>query len=683
MNVTGGFVALVIFSLPCADDPGNVSGDRLLFSFESDAEIQTDEGTAPIRMSKEHATEGEHSLEVILDKSEAGFGMRSKSPMDFRGASKLLLDVYNDGGPTRLISRVYDANKNSYVAWYYKIDSGANVVELDVAGMEHNVDIGSIDQLYFYVEEPAGKLYVDNVRLSKEPLDWSSRAARPKSHPSKDVPGNLFANGDFELGLANWDSWGEWDDGQYEFGSGSGEDAISGAASAQIVCKRVGRGGIFNAPLLLPAGLYELRFWAKGAGKGPVLRWTFDGDDASKAAVAGNIESQPIPLTDRWREFRYQVLLRGNANLRIYFFSIGGGTVFIDAASLTIPGIDATALAPKNSSAGPRRITTDGDRILVDDKPFFPIGIYQGRPEALVGTGFNSIVPTRIAPGFLDACQQAKLLVSPELTGVMRAHLPWQAPAAIQQYKDHPAIFGWYLCDEPDHAVWTVPPPEMRMATAELKKADPLHPTWGVVMSWSDSNMYQYADTVDILATDIYPIEEENRRPLSEIADKTDILRKAVGGKKPVIVVTQASKWVSIPEQTALTYLAVTHGANGIYYWVFEEAIEVPQHWQHLVALSHELKGLTPVLTSEPDPTPVVSPDPRIHVLSRRLGDRLYVLAVNEGAQAVANVEFSDPSVQDQPAKVLFEKRNIDVKGSKWRDNFAGYARHVYSVPLK
>lgn len=676
-------VVLSTVTLGCQENPAHVRSDGVLASFESKHEIHPDEGSAPIRQSNEHATEGRHSLEVTLDREEAGFGFPLNPPVDFRGHSKVLVDVYNTGAPTSLISRVFDSKENVYVVWYYKLDPGPNVVELDVAGMGHNVDLSSVRRLYFYVEQPAGKLYVDNVRLSKEPLDWASRVERPTSHPSKDPPGNLLANGDFELGLSEWESWGEWDDGQYDFGSGFGENAISGMASVQITCRRVGRGGIFNDPMFLPAGNYVLRFWAKGTGDKPVMRWIFAGDDASRAAVAANLESPPIELTDQWREFRYQIMLRANAALRIYFFSIGGGTVYIDAASLVIPGADPIIAPARKDAVGPRRVTTHGDRILVDNKPFFPIGIYLAKPEALAGTGFNCTMPGRIDQDVLEECQKRNILVSPDLTGVMRAHLPWQAPVAIEQFKNHPAVFGWYLCDEPDHAAWTVPPPEMRLAAAEIKKVDPLHPTWAVVMCWADSNIYQYADTVDILATDVYPIDEGSRRPLKEIAEKTDVLRKAVEGKKPVFVVTQASKLVSPTEETALTYLAVTHGANGIFYWQFHDAMESPELWQHLVGLSHELKGLSPVLTAEGDPTPIASPDPRIHVLSRPLGDRLYVLAVNEGPEPIANVEFFDARVQDEPAKVLFEKRDVRVAGAKWRDNFAGYARHVYSLPMR
>lgn len=659
------------------------SGQKLLFSFETPAEVQPGQGTAPIAASTLHATHGEQSLEVRLDREEAGFGVEAPGAgFDFRGARKLLVDVFNEGGPTSLITRVFDAKGQTYVAWYYHLQPGRNTVELDVAGMGHVVDLAAVKRLYFYVEQPGGTLYVDNVRLSDSAveMDETSRPAAPR--PRLERAGNVLENGDFELGMAGWHSWGEWDGGEYKFGSGSGANAHSGAASLEISCVRPGRGGVFTDPMIFRAGEYDLRFWAKGGGANAVMRWTFEGQ--SPAAASGqNLDSGPIRLGRDWKEFRYRVVLTTDVALRLYLFSIGAGTVYIDAVSLVPKAAEGRAAISDSAKSVPRRVTTEGERIFVDGRPFFPIGIYHARPEALAGTGFNSVVALKVDREYLDACEQANIMVSPELTGVMRGRLPWQTPEAVEPYKNHPAIFGWYLCDEPDHAAWTVPPPEMRLATRLLKKADPAHPTWTVVMCWADSNLYQYADTVDVLSTDVYPIEEEGgRRPLVEVAEKTEALRRAVGGEKPVILVTQASKLVRPAELYALTYLAVTHGAAGIFYFNYSEAAEDPAVWETLASISRELQGISPVLTTGA-PREIRPSDGRIHALARRLGDRLYVVAVNEGAAPVRGVEFASAEAKGEPIQVLFERRTVQLAGAVWRDDFGGYERRVYSVPAK
>ncbi len=110
-------------------------------------------------------------------------------------------------------------------------------------------------------------------------------------------------NGDFEVGLTGWNSWGEWDDGKYFFGSDFGDNACSGSASLKIICEKRGRGGVFTEPMYMPAGNYELRFWAKGDENGSLMRWTFEGNDQARAAVEKNFESDIFPVDLDWKEY--------------------------------------------------------------------------------------------------------------------------------------------------------------------------------------------------------------------------------------------------------------------------------------------------------------------------------------------------------------------------------------------
>ncbi len=60
-----------------------------------------------------------------------------------------------------------------------------------------------------------------------------------------------------------------------------------------------------------------------------------------------------------------------------------------------------------------------------------------------------------------------------------------------------------------------------------------------------------------------------------------------------------------------MTYLALTHGANGIFYWQLFEAQEDPAVWTAMKNLSREVKALSPVLTAPELPTPSKVSDPR------------------------------------------------------------------------
>jgi hypothetical protein len=656
----------------------------VLISFESAAEVQSDQGNARIQAVNEHATQGKKSLEVTLQGPESGFGVEARpQTFDLSGARKLLVDVFREGMPISLTFRVSDAAGKSYTIWYYRLQPGPNTIEMDVAGMAAFVDIKKIKRLYVYADEGSGKIFVDHVRLAAEPIDLSTSIVKPTEHPKKVPPGNGLLNGDFEVGLTGWNSWGEWDDGKYFFSSDFGDNACSGLASLKIICEKRGRGGVFTEPMFMPAGTYELRFWAKGDEKGSLLRWTFEGNGEARAAVEKNFESEIIPVDIEWKEYRYEVPLRSDAGLRLYFFSLGEGTLFIDGASLVLKGKENRPAFKVASSDPPRAVELKGNRFFLDGKPFFPIGVYLGKPSMLAETGFNVMMPSAMTPEVIEESTQTGILLTPELTGLMRAHLPWQVGVAMEPFRSHPNLFAWYLCDEPDHAMMTVPPAEMRLATKMVKKIDPNRPTWGVVMSWADANMFQYADTVDILATDIYPIEDaKTKKPLTMVADKVDMLVKATGGKKPGIAVLQSTPLATPAEEVAMTYLALTHGANGLFYWQLFEAQQDPAVWTAMKNLSREVKALSPVLTAPDDDIPTKVSDPAIHTLARRLGDRLYVLTINASPDSKPGIQFNHPMAKGDEAKVLFEKRNAPVSQTNWMDDFEGYERHVYSIPV-
>jgi hypothetical protein len=654
-----------------------------LASFEAAVEIQADQGNASIRATKEHVTNGKQALEVTLDGPESGFGIEARpNPFNLQGAKKLLIDIYREGMPISLTFRLADTAGKSYSVWYYRLQPGSNTVELDITGMAAFLDIKSVKRIYAYADQGSGKLFVDHIRLAKEPIDLANTITKPVEHPKKVPSGNGLLNGDFEVGLTGWNSWGEWDDGRYFFSSDFGDNACSGSASLKIICEKRGRGGVFTEPMFMPAGTYELRFWAKGDEKGSLLRWTFEGNAEARAAVEKNFESDIIPADIEWKEYRYEVPLKTDAALRLYIFSLGEGTLYIDGASLVLKGKENRPPFKVKATTPPRHVEIEGNRFFLDGKPFFPLGVYLGKPSMLAETGFNILMPSIMSPEVIEESQQTGILLTPELTGLMRAHLPWQVGIAMEPFQSHPNIFAWYLCDEPDHAMMTVPPAEMRLATKKVKEIDPKRPTWGVVMSWADANMFQYADSVDILATDIYPIEDaKTKKPLTMVADKVDMLVKATGGKKPAIAVLQSTPLATPAEEIAMTYLALTHGANGIFYWQLFEAQQDPDVWTTMKNLSREVKALSPVLTAPDFQTPTKVSDPEIHTLARRLGNRLYVLSINASPDPKRQVTLNHPDATGAEAKVLFEQRNASIQKGQWTDDFEGYERHVYSIP--
>ncbi|MFQ6099110.1 MAG: beta-galactosidase, partial [Armatimonadota bacterium] len=189
-----------------------------------------------------------------------------------------------------------------------------------------------------------------------------------------------------------------------------------------------------------------------------------------------------------------------------------------------------------------------------------------------------------------------------------------------------------------------------------------------------------YAHAVDILASDDYPINEKKPCNLLRVARTTDLLRRATKGEKPVWLVIQSTSKATPEEEYAVTYLGVTHGANGILYWEYNDAKRSPAVWEAVVALSNELKALTPALTA-----PTVQPGARadssdVHLITKDAADGLYVIAVNAAPEPVGRVTITIPRHLDAPAEVLFEGRRIKLADGKITDEFRGYERHVYRI---
>jgi hypothetical protein len=682
---------ILIFSFLLIGMEKEARKSELLFSFEKEEELKFLSG-APHQVSTEHTTQGKKSVKIELSSDNPYFTLTAlEKSFNFQDFDKLRLDIYREGKPITLNLRIFDQAGNRYNCWYYLLRPGFNVVEYSIWGMSSSLNISQIRDLTFYSEQPNGTLFMDNIRLVRGEEDDSWLLPKTPPKPLIQTRGNIIKNGDFELGLLYWGSWGQWEGGVYIFGSGTGEDAFSGQASAAIICQKPGRGGIYTSPsafFTLKPGNYKLTFYAKGKGEGVRMFWIFlkmrEEGTSLDEAITENPRSERFDVPSQWTKYEYDVkVVKEIGPLALYFFNVGGGTLLIDGVSLIKEGekpIEEKA-PPKGK---PSKVEIREGRVLLNGKPFFPLGFYNAEPEALKDTGFNLICrdPGPGTPGrdFLDRCEKNGIFLSVNLEGVLRAHLPWQAPEAIKPLMDHPAVFAWYTCDEPDHSQWNVPPPEMRLATQLIHKVDPDHPTWTVVMPWADSNIYQYADTVDIIATDMYPIMGYNREVI-RVGQATDVLRRAVKWQRPVFMVTESTAQATPEEEYAMTYLAITHGANGILYWNYEDARRNPLIWETMLKIGKEIKELTPILTAPDSKKKIEVDNKNIHFLLKEYKGKYYLISLNASRESQRDVQIYLPFLRGQKeGKVLFENREVKVEDGILRDSFKGYERHIYEI---
>ncbi len=304
----------------------------------------------------------------------------------------------------------------------------------------------------------------------------------------------------------------------------------------------------------------------------------------------------------------------------------------------------------------PQNLTETGT-ILVDGKPFFPIGLYHvsaSHYPMLAEAGFNCV--QGIGPGnlerfgeTLDACAANGLMMDVPLyaNGQVAANLA-DSLAGIEAYADHPAVLCWKIIDEPDIR------PEITDETPEvyaaLKAADPAHP---IELTLCQPPGFGYwANFCDMMQVDPYPIP---RQPLTMVSDWVDTAMAGLEPWQHLTAVLQ-SGWIPepmnqpTPEQArSMVYLSLIHGAKGIFWYSFRDPgwrLEKTPLWDAFPAINAELMELSmPVMVGEADEeVSVESPEDVVHWRAWEYEGKTWLLLTNPGEEPVtATVDPGGP----------------------------------------
>ena len=227
------------------------------------------------------------------------------------------------------------------------------------------------------------------------------------------------------------------------------------------------------------------------------------------------------------------------------------------------------------------------------NRSFFPIAIYhalhgehRGRTYGfgeLRKAGFNSC---HLWAGH-DEAEPAAIRAAAD-AGVQ---VIIQSPddAVVRDFRDHPAILGWYVDEEPTGRYWG---DEMAARFAEFGKRrdairaiDPSHPVFVLDVPWITEPATEWwtkwATSGDVSVHDNYPINH-TRRSLSfnqGIPESVSLAARVNGERKPVWVCLQAFEQndkrfqFSMPDPRQLrcmTYAAIVHGGTGVMYFALD-----------------------------------------------------------------------------------------------------------------
>ncbi len=353
------------------------------------------------------------------------------------------------------------------------------------------------------------------------------------------------------------------------------------------------------------------------------------------------------------------------------------------------------------------RVTLRNDgAVLIDRKPFFPIGIYAVWKKEFNSNSFDRAFAELKANGFnvahtynsartdefrnfLDSASRHGVrlfLASGEGANCMDMQAVLED---VARERAHPAVLAWYLAD--DTAMYSTPG-ELAALTKAVHAIDPDHITVqaDAVGKAPRSNYSGFVGATDGFLPEIYPIRGGGGVPqvITDMQTLREDIRAAGNPVKtvwPIIQYFEGWGWPRFPtadELKAMSYLALIHGANGITWYTYGGhgtnygATHTDATWRTLCGVSREISSLQEVLLSKTCPEPAITVigepqkdsqgHPAISVLAKQFQGKRYLLCANS-AEAEVKAAFALPGVkrvtdhQDPGRKLDFAKGRLDV----------------------
>jgi len=305
-------------------------------------------------------------------------------------------------------------------------------------------------------------------------------------------------------------------------------------------------------------------------------------------------------------------------------------------------------------------------RLLVDGKPFFPLGMYwtdiqENDLKLYAESKFNCLMPygSPSRPQ-MDLAHKHGLKViyslkhwyagSPECPPFIRSAADEEPliRGRVREMRDHPALLAWYLNDELPQRFLAQLEAHQRWVAEE----DRDHPTW--VALYQVNEVGSYLNTFDVIGTDPYPIP---RSPASMAAAWTATTFREVEGARPMWQVPQLHNWANYArsekerkqgrtptteEVRSMAWQCITEGATGLVFYSWFDVKQNPdvpfdKQWSGLKELAAEIDRMAPmILSTDPVPQPGVKvndgrPPAWLHWLARSHRGSLYLFAVNDG----------------------------------------------------
>jgi len=222
----------------------------------------------------------------------------------------------------------------------------------------------------------------------------------------------------------------------------------------------------------------------------------------------------------------------------------------------------------------------------------------------------------------------------------------------------HPGLYAWYLFDEPDLAHQYLAPDRIHRIHELIAKLDPFHPI--ILTCAGDTAVPKYRDSGTVYWTQVYgdtrfvagrlPKNRQDLRPETAHAAILHCYDRAQSGAfKEGGAVDIAAFQPDVPTLRANAFMALTKQSSGLLWWWWGQGgrgtmtiARAPHAWQGLQEIIAEIQTIRPLLTGEGESrSQILTPQEgvEIHVLEKRVGNRVLLIAVNRDKEEV-DIDF-------------------------------------------
>jgi hypothetical protein len=370
--------------------------------------------------------------------------------------------------------------------------------------------------------------------------------------------------------------------------------------------------------------------------------------------------------------------------------------------------------------------------IELDGKPFLPIflpmepgKLGDWHLDRLVQSGFNCLAA---APGRLSQRQIIKDGLQPAQIAEIRSQLDrlharglkllwpvswtfddWDANREIYQgdaaglaatyqlvvsaFRDHPAIIGWYLIDEPSKQSWEetfgFAESDLRLLWATVKETDDTRPAY---INWNHTwaiEPYGGIAATDIVGHDDYTTSGESF-DWGCLVPAVQMVNDARAGRRPAFVWISGSydELVLRPDAAAVrvhAWLHLIYGTRGLGYW--SKPTLDPNVWAEIQRVNREATGLHQQVFGLPEASLAARGKlgTTVHYAMWSVADRGFLLCVNT-ANSPAPIEFDVQATCRQDvasARDLFDPGSVSLVDGVVKASIPPLGRRVYRFVLE